>query len=142
MPPHPGYEDGPPELRPPPPGDSDADDQANLPIAVTQNYSEGVAVRKQIMLNYVMNQALGEGRIKDIEKKISVGLIDTLLHQELANKRIHIDYEFGVFSPDRNKIVLEKKGIPSSQAAASPHAISSSSISLNNQNTTSKAFGQ
>ncbi len=110
MPPHPGYEDGPPELRPPPPGDSDADDQANLPIAVTQNYSEGVAVRKQIMLNYVMNQALGEGRIKDIEKKISVGLIDTLLHQELANKRIHIDYEFGVFSPDRNKIVLEKTG--------------------------------
>ncbi len=84
--------------------------QGALPPSVTDNASEGAAVRKQIMLNYVMNQALGEGGNKDIEKKISVGLIDTLLKQEFSARGILIDYEFGVFSPDRNKIVLERTG--------------------------------
>jgi two-component system phosphate regulon sensor histidine kinase PhoR len=82
----------------------------DLPASVSRNYSEGAAIRKQIMLNYVMNQALGEGTTRDIEQKISTGLIDTLLRQEFAAKGISIDYEFGVFSPDRNKIVLEKTG--------------------------------
>jgi two-component system phosphate regulon sensor histidine kinase PhoR len=90
--------------------DSDKNTQEPLPISVSKNYSEGAAVRKQIMLNYVMNQTLGDEGNKNIEKKISVGLIDTLLKQEFAGKGIEIDYEFGVFSPDRNKIVLEKTG--------------------------------
>ncbi len=85
-------------------------DQSELPVSITRNFSEGAAVRKQFMLNYVMNQTLGEEGKKHIEEKISMGLIDTLLKQEFASKGIAIDYEFGVFSPDRNKIVLEKTG--------------------------------
>jgi len=67
-------------------------------------------VRKQIMLNYVMNQTLGESGNRNIEEKVSKGLIDTLLKQEFASRGITIAYEFGVYSPDRNKIVLEKTG--------------------------------
>jgi len=93
-----------------PASDTDKNGQGTLPASISQNYSEGAAVRKQIMLNYVMNQTLGEGETKDIEKKISVGLIDTLLKQEFSAKGISIAYEFGVFSPDRNIIVLEKTG--------------------------------
>ena len=85
-------------------------DSGNLPASISQSFSEGAAVRKQIMLNYVMNQALGEEANKSIEQKISVGLIDTLLKQEFSSKGINIEYEFGVFSPDRNKVVLEKTG--------------------------------
>ncbi len=85
-------------------------EQEGMPLSITQNFSEGAAVRKQIMLNYVMNQTLGEEGKKHIEEKISMGLIDTLLKQEFSSKGISIDYEFGVFSPDRNKIVLEKTG--------------------------------
>ena len=81
-----------------------------LPASILENYSEVAAVRKQFMMNYLMNQALGEQENKDIEKTISVGLIDTLLRVEFANKGIHIDYEFGVYSPDRSMIVLEKTG--------------------------------
>jgi two-component system, OmpR family, phosphate regulon sensor histidine kinase PhoR len=92
------------------PTDSDKNVPGPAPISITENFSEGAAVRKQIMLNYLMNQTLGEEGDKEIEKKISVGLIDTLLRQEFANKGISIEYEFGVFSPDRNKIVLEKTG--------------------------------
>jgi two-component system phosphate regulon sensor histidine kinase PhoR len=57
-----------------------------------------------------MNKTLGEDGNKHIESRVSTGLIDTLLKQEFASKGIAIEYEFGVFSPDRNKIVLEKTG--------------------------------
>jgi two-component system phosphate regulon sensor histidine kinase PhoR len=90
--------------------DSDKNIRETLPGHITGNYSEVAAVRKQFMLNYLMNQALGEAENKDIETEISVGLIDTLLKLEFANKGIQIEYEFGVYSPDRSKIVLEKTG--------------------------------
>jgi len=90
--------------------DSDKNENQELPLSISQNFSEGAAVRKQIMLNYVMNKTLGEDNIKHIENRVSIGLIDTLLKQEFASKGISIEYEFGVFSPDRNIIVLEKTG--------------------------------
>jgi two-component system phosphate regulon sensor histidine kinase PhoR len=90
--------------------DPDNNAQGSLPASISENYSEVAAVRKQFMLNYLMNQTLGKEDNKDIETKITVGLIDTLLKVEFANKGIRIDYEFGVYSPDRNKIVLEKTG--------------------------------
>jgi len=89
---------------------SDKTEKGSIPLSITENYSEGAAVRKQLMLSYMMNQTLGEEGNRDIEKKITVGLLDTLLKQEFSNKGIAIDYEFGVYSPDRNKIVLEKTG--------------------------------
>ncbi len=88
--------------------DSEKNIRGTLPPGITENYSEVAAVRKQFMLNYLMNQALGDEGNKDIETKISVARIDTLLRQEFANRGIRIEYEFGVFSPDRNKIVLKK----------------------------------
>ncbi len=90
--------------------DTDKNLPGTVPANISESYSEVTAVRKQFMLNYLMNQTLGEDGNKDIETKISSGLIDTLLRQEFANKGIRIDYEFGVFSPDRNKIVLKKTG--------------------------------
>ena len=90
--------------------ESEKTTQTKLPASISENFSEVMAVRKQFMLNYLMNQTLGEEANKDIETKISVGLIDTLLKLEFSNKGIRIDYEFGVFSPDRNKIVLKRTG--------------------------------
>ncbi len=90
--------------------DSGKDIHEALPQSITENFSEGVALRKQFMLNYLMNKSLKAEENKDIETRISVGLIDTLLKMEFLSKGISIDYEFGVFSPDRNKIVLEKTG--------------------------------
>lgn len=90
--------------------DSDKYNRALLPASIADKYSEVAAVRKQFMMNYLMNQTLGDEGYKDIETKISVGLIDTLLRNEFANKGIRINYEFGVYSPDRSKIVLEKTG--------------------------------
>lgn len=90
---------------PPPSGN-----ETEIPENLNQSFSESAAVRKQIMLNYVLNQTLDEGAKEPIEKRITVGLLDTLLRQEFIGKGISNDYEFGVFSPDRNLIVLEKTG--------------------------------
>lgn len=94
-----------------PPGHKDLNkNEVESPLNITQKYSEGTTLRKQMMLNYVMNQALGEEANKSIESRITVGMLDTLLKQEFLNKGIIIDYEFGVYSPDQSRIVLEKTG--------------------------------
>jgi len=99
-----------PEKKPEHLNDTDKNLQPTIPASIIENYSEGAAVRKQMMLNYVMNKALGKEGDKDIEQILTVGLIDTLLKQEFSSKGIAIEYEFGVYSPDRNNIVLEKTG--------------------------------
>jgi two-component system phosphate regulon sensor histidine kinase PhoR len=81
-----------------------------LPPSISSNLSDGAAQRKQIMKNHLANQSLGLSVVSDIEKKISVGLLDTLLKQEFLGKGIHTEYEFGIYSIARNKVVLEKTG--------------------------------
>jgi len=83
----------------------------DLPASVSRNYSEGAAIRKQIMLNYVMNQALGEGTTRDIEQKISTGLLIRCSGRNLPQS-ISIDYEFGVFSPTAINCTRKNRQIP------------------------------
>jgi two-component system phosphate regulon sensor histidine kinase PhoR len=90
-------------------GDADKNLSGELPPSISSNFSDGSAQRKQIMKNYLMYQSLGRG-MEDIETKISTGLLDTLLKQEFSGKGIHTDYEFGIYSFARNKVVLEKTG--------------------------------
>jgi two-component system, OmpR family, phosphate regulon sensor histidine kinase PhoR len=66
--------------------------------------------RQNVLMNRIMNQVLGSEPRKDIEQRVSVGLLDTLLREEFIIKGITLAYEFGVFNPGRNKIVLEKTG--------------------------------
>jgi len=66
--------------------------------------------RQNMLMNRIMNQLLGSEVKKDIEQRFTAGLIDTLLREELTIKGITSNYEFGVYNPGRNKIVLEKTG--------------------------------
>jgi len=66
--------------------------------------------RQNMLMNRIMNQLLGTEVKKDIEQRFTAGLIDTLLKEELTIKGITSNYEFGVYNPGRNKIVLEKTG--------------------------------
>lgn len=45
-----------------------------------------------------------------IENRVSSNLIDSLLKIELEAAGLNTKYEFGVFSPKRNKLVLQKSG--------------------------------
>jgi len=66
--------------------------------------------RQNMLMSRIMNQVLGSEMKKDIEQRVSAGLIDTLLKEEFIIKGITLSYEFGIFNPGRNKIVLEKTG--------------------------------
>ena len=44
------------------------------------------------------------------DKRFSKGLIDTLLSAALVEKGIPIDFDFSVFSPKKNKLIMEKTG--------------------------------
>ncbi len=45
-----------------------------------------------------------------VENRVSRNLVDSLLKIELRNLGITTQYEFGVFSPARNKLILQKSG--------------------------------
>lgn len=66
--------------------------------------------RQNMLMNRIMNRVLGSEIQKNIEQRISSGLIDTLLKEEFSIKGINLAYEYGVFNPGRNIIVLEKTG--------------------------------
>ncbi|MBK7215311.1 MAG: HAMP domain-containing histidine kinase [Bacteroidales bacterium] len=66
--------------------------------------------RKNMLMNRIMNQVLGSETRRNIEERITPGLIDTLLKEEFVMKGINLSYEFGVYNPGRNRIVLEKTG--------------------------------
>lgn len=70
----------------------------------------GANARKQLMLNHLMNKVLVNSKGFHVEEIISIGLIDTLLKQEFISRGISIVYEFGVFSPERNALMLERTG--------------------------------
>lgn len=45
-----------------------------------------------------------------IEERISINLLDSLIYEELNKKSINTNYSFGVFSPEKRKMVLLSKG--------------------------------
>ncbi|MCD6091774.1 MAG: HAMP domain-containing histidine kinase [Bacteroidales bacterium] len=45
-----------------------------------------------------------------VENRISTQLIDSLLQREFRAANINTKYEFGVYNPSRNKLVLQKSG--------------------------------
>lgn len=45
-----------------------------------------------------------------VEKRVSVKLLDSLLRREFRGAGLNTKYEFAVYSPNRNKLVLQKTG--------------------------------
>jgi two-component system phosphate regulon sensor histidine kinase PhoR len=45
-----------------------------------------------------------------VENRISIQLVDSILHREFKTAGINTKYEFGVYSPNRNSLVLQKTG--------------------------------
>jgi two-component system phosphate regulon sensor histidine kinase PhoR len=66
--------------------------------------------RQNNMVNRMLNHLPGFLPSINIEERFTAGLIDTLLKEEFMIKGIVQDYEFGVFNPGRNILVLEKSG--------------------------------
>jgi len=62
------------------------------------------------LLNQIFKDIFTHSSPQAIEKRISAGMLDTLISAELSAKSINIEFEFGVFSSSLNRIKLEKTG--------------------------------
>ncbi|OQX75281.1 MAG: hypothetical protein B6D61_10635 [Bacteroidetes bacterium 4484_249] len=67
-------------------------------------------LKKSILAQDVLKSLLFDYSNVPVERRINVSLLDSLITSELKNKGITTNYEFGVFSPTRNLMPIQKTG--------------------------------
>ena len=66
--------------------------------------------QKSMIAQEVLKNMMNSYQNVPIEKRINVKLLDSLIGYELKNRSIKTDFEFGVYSPIRNFMPLQKTG--------------------------------
>ncbi|HEX7411754.1 MAG TPA: HAMP domain-containing sensor histidine kinase, partial [Bacteroidales bacterium] len=74
------------------------------------NRTREIFDQQSSLLNQIFEDIFTHSSPQAIEKRISTGLLDTLISAELSAKSINIEFEFGVYSSRLNRITLEKTG--------------------------------
>lgn len=67
-------------------------------------------LRKSALLEDIFGDVINMGNFKPIEKRIDPYLLDSLIYEELTNKNIKTEYEFGIYSPSRGQLIVQKTG--------------------------------
>ena len=67
-------------------------------------------LKKSFLVSDVFEEMFNFKYNRSIEDRINPLILDSLIKSELAYKGIHTDYEYGIFSPVKNNLVLEKTG--------------------------------
>jgi len=65
---------------------------------------------KSTIINEVIDNLLKSKSKRSVSSRLNFRLLDSLIGAELMNKSIETNYEFGIFSPKRNLMVVEKTG--------------------------------
>lgn len=66
--------------------------------------------KKSTLFNEVFADMFAFNHFMDIEKRVNVNVLDSLISDELRSKGIKTEYEFGVYSASKNRMVIEKTG--------------------------------
>lgn len=85
----------------------------NPTVNVTKRQKERISKllkEKTSLINEVIDDIFRYPQKQSIESRINFSLLDSLIENELSNKGIETDYEFGIYSPKRNLMVVEKTG--------------------------------
>lgn len=67
-------------------------------------------LRKSALVEDIFDDIFNMGVFKPIEKRIDPYLLDSLIYQELLFKNIKTEYEFGIYSPNRGQLIVQKTG--------------------------------
>jgi len=67
-------------------------------------------LKKSFLVSDVFDEMFNNKTSKTIEERISSVKLDSLIKAELDNKGIHTEYEFGIWSPIKDTLVIEKTG--------------------------------
>lgn len=73
-----------------------------------RNYND--FMRQSYIFKELFENMMNRRRFQPIEKRIDTESLDSLLASEFRNRGIHTQYEFGVFSPARNFMPIQKTG--------------------------------
>ena len=67
-------------------------------------------LQKSSLAQEVLESMMNNFRNTPIENRINITILDSLIDNELKSKGINTDYEFGIFSPTRNIMPVQKTG--------------------------------
>jgi two-component system phosphate regulon sensor histidine kinase PhoR len=67
-------------------------------------------LKKSSLVSDVFDDMFNFKHFQTIEERIDPAMLDSLIEVELKNKGIRTQFEFGIFSTIRNKMVIEKTG--------------------------------
>ncbi len=67
-------------------------------------------LKKSSLVEDFFENIFNIGRYKPIEKRIEPISLDSLISQELKTKSIQTEFEFGIYSPSRGQLIVQKTG--------------------------------
>lgn len=85
-------------------------DSVTIPVFVPSGRTRELFEQQSSLFDLIVKDIFTRTPPLPLENRITAGLLDTLISNELSTKGINIEYEFGVWSPGLNHIVLEKTG--------------------------------
>ena len=91
------------------------------PISVPEYYSPSNHIdsisdkidkflKKSFLVSDVFDEMFNYKDDRSVEERVSPERLDSLIKYELSNKGVHTEFEFGIYSPVTNGLVLEKTG--------------------------------
>jgi two-component system, OmpR family, phosphate regulon sensor histidine kinase PhoR len=93
-----------------PKGNGGKPDSVTLPSFVPSGRTRELFEQQSSLFDVIVEDIFTRTPPQPLENRITAGLLDTLISNELSTKGINIEYEFGVYSPALNQITLEKTG--------------------------------
>ncbi len=67
-------------------------------------------MKKSFLVNDVFEEMFNNQNDRSVEESVNPSKLDSLIKTELINKGIHTEFEYGIYSPIKNDLVLEKTG--------------------------------
>lgn len=67
-------------------------------------------LKKLSLIEDFFEDVVNLGRFKPIEKRINPNFLDSLIFTELLDKGIKTEYEFGIYSPSRGQLLVQRTG--------------------------------
>jgi two-component system phosphate regulon sensor histidine kinase PhoR len=90
--------------------DSLNQEMMNNPSAFADPWEFNRLFQKSMIAQEVLQNMMFEFRNVPVEKRIDIDVLDSLITTELENRAIKTAFEFGVFSPARNFMPIQKTG--------------------------------
>lgn len=84
--------------------------------AVPTNHFDSISskidkfIQKSFLVSDVFEEMFSNSSKKKIEDRVNIDRLDSIIQKELMDKDINTEYEYGIYSPEKNDFVYQKTG--------------------------------